>query len=81
MDEIVNNIRRLGEKVDEIVIVQKVHRSLPLRFGPKIYSIEEIKDLENLTMDELHGILNAYEMRIKRVKEENPSKKEETFKA
>ena len=47
-------------------------RSLPLRFDPKISSIEEIKDLDNLKMDELHGILIAYEMRIKNNKEEQP---------
>ena len=56
-------------------------RSLRLRFDPNVSSIEEIKDLETLTMDELHGILNAYEMRIEKDKEEKSSKKEATFKA
>jgi hypothetical protein len=40
---------------------------------PKFLTIEEMKDLDKLTMDELHGILTAYEMRIEK---EKPSKKE-----
>jgi hypothetical protein len=63
-DEIVNTIRGLGKGVKETIIVKKVLRSLPSRFNPNIFSIEEINNLDNLTMDELHGILSAYEMRI-----------------
>jgi hypothetical protein len=59
-------------------IVQKVLRTLPSRFDPKISAIEEMKDLDSLTMDELHGILTTYEMRTV---QENPSKHEVTFKA
>ena len=40
--------------------------------------MEEIKDLDQLTMDELHGILTGYEMRIEK---EKPYKREATFKA
>jgi hypothetical protein len=62
----------------EQVIVQKVLRSLPMRFDPKISALEERVDLATLTMDELHGILTAYEMRIEK---DNPVTKEATFKA
>jgi hypothetical protein len=48
------------------VIVQKVLRSLHLRFDVKVYAIEEIKHMKKLTMDELFGILIAYEMRIEK---------------
>jgi len=64
VDEVVNSIKVLGEDVEETSIVQKVLKSLPSRFNPKISVIEEIKDLDNLTMDVLHGTLIAYEMRI-----------------
>jgi hypothetical protein len=77
VDEIVNTIRGLGEKVEELMIVQKVLRSLPLIFDANFSSIEEMKDLDSLTMDELHGILTTYEMRTEK---ENPSNKEEAFK-
>jgi hypothetical protein len=62
VDGIVNIIRGLGETVDENFIVQKVLKSLPMRFNPKISALEVRKDLDELTMDELHGILTSYEM-------------------
>jgi hypothetical protein len=46
VDEIVNTIRGISEKVEEPMIVQKVLRSLPLSFDAiKVSTIEEIKDL------------------------------------
>jgi uncharacterized coiled-coil protein SlyX len=74
----VNGIKGLGDEMKEQVVVQKVLRSLPMRFDPKISSLEERVDLATLTMDELHGILTAYEMRIEK---DNSVMKEETFKA
>jgi hypothetical protein len=71
VDEIFNTIIGLGETITELMIVQKVLRLLPLIFFAKIFSIEEIKDLDKLTMDELHGILIAYEMRTKKEKSSN----------
>ena len=52
-----------GEEVKESMIVQKVLRSLPVRYDAKVSTIEESRDLTKLTMDELHGILTVYEMR------------------
>ena len=43
--------------------MQKVLRSLPVRFNSKISALEERTDISTLEMDELHGILTAYEMR------------------
>jgi hypothetical protein len=56
----------LGEEIKEPVIVQKILRSLPMRFDPNISSLEEREDLSMLSMDELHGIFTTYEMRIER---------------
>jgi hypothetical protein len=72
--EIVNEIIGLGE---ESVIVQKILRSLPVRFNPKISALEERSDLDSISIDELHGIFTAYEMRTK---QENSDLKEATFK-
>ena len=74
--EVVNSLKGLDEKVEESTIVQKVLRSLPDIFDSKISAIEESKDLDTLKMDELHGILTAYEMR-----KGGPSSKDATFKA
>jgi hypothetical protein len=64
VDEIVNAIIGLGEEIEESVIVQKVLRSIPMRFNPKISALEERSDLNSISMDELHGIFTTYEMRI-----------------
>jgi hypothetical protein len=77
IDEVVNTMRGLGEIVGNGIIVQKVLRSLPARFDPKISSLEERTDIATLLMDELQGILTTYEMRTSN---ENPSNKEATFK-
>jgi hypothetical protein len=68
----------LGEEMKEPIIVQKVLRSLPMRYDLKISSLEEREYLATLSMDELHGILTTYEMRIEK---ENQVTKEATFKA
>ena len=77
IDEVVKNIRGFCETIEDSIIVDKVLRTLPKRFDPKVSSLEQRKDLDTITMDELHGILTAYEMRID---VDQSSKKEETFK-
>ena len=64
VDEIVNTMRGLGEKVENPTLVQNILRSLPMIFDSKVLSLEERKDLYKLRMDELHGILTAYDIRI-----------------
>ena len=78
VDETVNAIIGLGEEVDESIIVQKVLRSLPMIFDPKISSLKERADLDSISMDELHGIFTAYKMRTE---QENPGIKEASLKA
>ena len=63
VDEVVNAIRGLGGKLKEKEVVSKVLRKLPMRYDPKVSTLEERDDLKNVTMDELHGIFTAYEMR------------------
>jgi hypothetical protein len=48
-----------------------------MRFDPKISALEERSDLNSISIDEMHGIFTAYEMRTK---QENPYVKETTFK-
>jgi hypothetical protein len=68
----------LREEIKESVIVQKVLRSLHMRFDPKISTLEQREYIESISMDELHGIFTTYEMRTE---QENPDIKETTFKA
>eukprot|EP00253_Pinus_taeda_P012822 PITA_12822 len=63
IDEIVNCMKNLGEEIKEVVVVEKVLRSLSPKFDSKVYAIEEKDNLKNLTMSQLHRILTTYEMR------------------
>src|SRR5882757_4198323 len=63
VDEVVNAIRGLGGELKEKEVVSKVLRTLPMRYDPKVSTLEERDDLKKITIDELHGILTAYEMR------------------
>ena len=49
-----------------------------MRYDPKVSTLEERDDLKKVTMDELHGILIAYEMRTR---QNGSSIKESYFKA
>lgn len=49
--------RRFGEEIEEEIIVQKILRPLPMSFNAKVSSIEEMVNLKDLKMDELHGTL------------------------
>lgn len=76
VDEVVNSLKVLGETVEESTVVQKFLRSLLERFDSKVSAIEEMKDLDSLKTNKLHGILIAYEMR-----KGIPKSKEAAFKA
>ena len=47
-------------------------------YNPKISTLDDRENIDKLTMEELYGILIAYEMRIGK---DNSQKKEATFKA
>ncbi|XP_042488897.1 WD repeat-containing protein 87-like [Macadamia integrifolia] len=78
VNEIINSIRGLGAEVKDVVVVKKILRSLLNLYNPKVSAIEESKDMNKMKLDELHGTLIAYEMRIVKPK---PTEKEATFKA
>jgi hypothetical protein len=40
LEELVNAMKSLGEKIEEPSLVQKILRSLPDRFNPKVSFIE-----------------------------------------
>ena len=64
IEETVNAMKGLGKNIDEESLVQKILRSYPERFYPKVSTIEELSDLKTLPIDQLLGTLTTYEMRI-----------------
>ncbi|XP_027910344.1 uncharacterized protein LOC114169400 [Vigna unguiculata] len=64
IQELVNDMRSCGDKVSEQHIVNQVLRSLPPRFDHLVITIEETKDLDALTFQELQHSLKAHELRM-----------------
>ncbi|XP_020230284.1 uncharacterized protein LOC109811060 [Cajanus cajan] len=60
---IVNKVRLFGTKFSDTRIVQKILVTLPERFESTISSLENSKDLSNITLAELMYALQAQEQR------------------
>ena len=65
MDEIVNAIKVLGEEIKEREVVEKVLRTLPMKYDSKVSTLEEWDDIDSLRVDEIHKIFTSYEMRMR----------------
>ena len=57
-----NSAFNLGETIPKPKIVRNVLRSLPERFHVKITAIEESKDIDKISLTELVGNLQTYEL-------------------
>jgi hypothetical protein len=60
VEELVNAMKGLGEKIEESFLVQKILRYMLDQFNPKVSAIEELNDLKNVSIDQLLGTLTAY---------------------
>ena len=75
---VVNQLKIYNEDVKDRTVIEKVLRSLSTKFDVVVVAIEEAKDLEKLTFDELMGSLLSHEARIDKNKD---STLETTFKS
>ena len=69
--KVVNQIRVLGEELTDQRIVEKVLVSLPEKFESKISSLEESRNLNEISLAELINALQATEQRRQIRKEES----------
>ena len=67
LKNIVNSTFNLRETIPEPKIMRKVLRSLPERFHAKITEIEESKDIDKISLTELVGNLQTYELGLTRI--------------
>jgi gag-polypeptide of LTR copia-type len=67
---VANQMKRVGEKIEDMRVVEKILRSLNLKFNHIVVAIEESKDLESMIVDELNESLLAHEERMKRSQQE-----------
>jgi hypothetical protein len=66
---IANKKKTHGEKIEQSVIIEKILRSMTLKFNYVVCSIEESNDLFTMTIDELQSSLLVHEQRMHGQKE------------
>ena len=61
---IVNKMRIHDERTTGITIIEKILRSMTLKFNYVVCSIKELKDITELSIDELQGSLLVHEQKF-----------------
>ncbi|KAE8656273.1 hypothetical protein F3Y22_tig00117005pilonHSYRG00292 [Hibiscus syriacus] len=64
--EISNKMRFHGEKMEDVTILEKILRSLTPKFDYVVCSIEESKDIDTFSLDELRSSLLVHEQKMNR---------------
>ena len=60
---IINELKYLGKSFTTEELVRKILRFLPHSWKAKVTAIQEAKDMKNITLNELIGNLQTYELR------------------
>ena len=70
VQKVVNQLKRNGETLTNARVVEKILRSLTNDFENVVCAIEESRNLEEMTIDDLLGSLEAHEQRKKKKKKQ-----------
>ncbi|KAA8517177.1 hypothetical protein F0562_017470 [Nyssa sinensis] len=75
---IVNKMWIHGDKTEDVTIVEKILRSMTLKFNFVVCFIEEANDIEELSIDELQSSLLVHEQKINQQEKEEQALKAST---
>lgn len=62
--EIANKMRCHGEKIEDVTVVENFLHSMTREFNYVVCSVEESKDIDDLSLDELHSSLLLHEQKM-----------------
>ena len=66
MLSLANKMRTHREQMQDVTVVEKILRSLSEKFNYVVCSIEESKDIDQLSIDELQSSLIVHEQKFQR---------------
>jgi gag-polypeptide of LTR copia-type len=66
---VINQIRVFEDTMEEKIVIAKVLRSLTLKFDHVVAAIEEPKDLDTYSFDELMRSLQTHESRMSKTED------------
>ncbi|XP_004301444.1 PREDICTED: uncharacterized protein LOC101291249 [Fragaria vesca subsp. vesca] len=69
---VANRMRTHGQQMDDATVVDKILRSLTEKFNYIAYSIEESKNIDEMSVDELQSLLLVHEQKLNRSRGEEP---------
>ena len=72
---VANDIRNYGEDIQDVKIIEKILRTLADKFNYIVCSLEESKDIDLLSMDELQSSLIMHEQKFQRTNSEDQALK------
>eukprot|EP00258_Populus_trichocarpa_P031704 XP_024447723.1 uncharacterized protein LOC112325426 [Populus trichocarpa] len=72
---VANDMRNYGEDMQDVKIVEKILRTLTDKFNYIVCSIEESKDIDLLSVDELQSSLIVHEQKFRRTNSEDQALK------